>query len=76
MQMKSTMTFSELMPCFRKRFARKSMAAVSSDILFFMSAYSHGYPTCLWAILSCLPTVTYRKLEHFVVVKTDLFAHS
>ena len=28
MQMKSTMTYSELIPYFRKRFARKNMAAV------------------------------------------------
>ena len=32
MQMKSTMTYSELIPCFRNRFARKNMAAISSGM--------------------------------------------
>ena len=32
MQMKSTMTYSELISCFRNRFARKNMAVVSSGI--------------------------------------------
>ena len=32
MQMKSAVTYSELIPCLGKRFARKNMAAVSSGI--------------------------------------------
>ena len=38
MQMKSTLPYSELIPCFGKRFARKNMAAVSSGIEILMSA--------------------------------------
>ena len=32
MQMKSAVTYSEIIPCLGKRFARKNMAAVSSGI--------------------------------------------
>ena len=40
-------TYSELIPCLGKRFARKNMTAVSSGILLFMSALTictNNYP--------------------------------
>ena len=40
MQMKSAVTYSELIPCFGNRFARNNIAAVSSGIQLFMSALS------------------------------------
>ena len=45
MQMNSTMTYSDLIPCFRKRFARENMAVVSSGIQLFMSALNHRFST-------------------------------
>ena len=41
MQMKSTMTYSELITCFRKSFA-KNMATFSSGISLLMSALIKG----------------------------------
>ena len=47
-QMKSTMTYSALLPSFRKRFARKNMAAVSSGILLFMSVLRERWWSSSW----------------------------
>ena len=41
MQMESTITYSELIHCLKKKFARKNMGAVSNGILVFMSALSN-----------------------------------
>ena len=48
MQLKSTMAYSELITCLRKKFARKNTTSVSSGILLFMSGLSSGLHTpCL-----------------------------